>query len=413
MDENEELNKDINDAGSPLETPEQEPGEKIEEMLQKTVENPSDDSQAIADEMPAIDAQEVPDEIPADDAQEVPDEIPADDAQEVPVEIPASDVQAIPVENPEADAQEVPYEIPVADTVAEPAKMLMVEVVGVRFKKAGKVYSFAPSGFELEAGDDVVVETARGMEVGQVARTVVKVPDNMVNKPLKPVVRKATREDLENADRLEAREDEALLECAAVVRRMALPMKLISAEYNLEGTHLTIFFGAEGRIDFRELVRELSHKLKARIEMRQVGPRDEAKLIGGYGRCGRPLCCATFLNEFNPVSIKMAKEQNLPLNPMKISGTCGRLLCCLGYEFEQYRDMKRELPRNGENIQTSMGAAVVVGGNPLKGTVFLEVESGARVEMTMKELAPKKEEKAPEKEKEQVQEPRRRRRRKR
>jgi cell fate regulator YaaT (PSP1 superfamily) len=299
-----------------------------------------------------------------------------------------------------------PAKIPTNDIEAEPAEILMVDVVGVRFKKAGKVYSFAPSGFELKTGDEVVVETARGMEVGQVARTVFKVPDNMVNKPLKSVVRIATKEDLDNAANLEAKEDEALVECAETVRKMQLPMKLISAEYNLEGNHLTIFFGAEGRIDFRELVRELSHKLKARIEMRQVGPRDEAKLIGGYGRCGRPLCCATFLNEFNPVSIKMAKEQNLPLNPMKISGTCGRLLCCLGYEFEQYRDMKKELLKNGENIQTSMGAAVVVGGNPLKGTVFLEVESGARVEMAMKEIAPKKEEKPKEKE----QEPHRRRR---
>jgi cell fate regulator YaaT (PSP1 superfamily) len=316
-------------------------------------------------------------------------------------------------QEPEEKIEEVfqeTVEIPPAAGQAEPAEIVMVDVVGVRFKKAGKVYSFAPSGFELKSGDNVVVETARGMEVGQVARAVGKVPDNMVNKPLKAVVRLATREDMENATKLEAREDEALVECAEIVRKMQLPMKLISAEYNLEGNHLTIFFGAEGRIDFRELVRELSHKLKARIEMRQVGPRDEAKLIGGYGRCGRPLCCATFLNEFNPVSIKMAKEQNLPLNPMKISGTCGRLLCCLGYEFEQYRDMKKELLKNGENIQTSMGAAVVVGGNPLKGTVFLEVESGARVEMTMKELVPKKEEKPKEKEKEQGQEPRRRRR---
>lgn len=206
-----------------------------------------------------------------------------------------------------------------ADT--EPNDTLMVDVVGIRFKKAGKVYSFDPSGFELKTGDNVIVETARGMEVGQVARTVVKVFESMVNKPLKPVVRMATEEDMENAIRLESKEDEALVECAETVRRMNIPMKLISAEYNLEGNHLTIFFGAEGRIDFRELVRELSHKLKTRIEMRQVGPRDEAKLIGGYGRCGRPLCCATFLNEFNPVSIKMAKEQNLPLNPMKISGT--------------------------------------------------------------------------------------------
>ncbi|MFA7352003.1 MAG: stage 0 sporulation family protein [Dehalococcoidales bacterium] len=298
-----------------------------------------------------------------------------------------------------------------ADT--EPNDTLMVDVVGIRFKKAGKVYSFDPSGFELKTGDNVIVETARGMEVGQVARTVVKVFESMVNKPLKPVVRMATEEDLENAIRLESKEDEALVECAETVRRMNIPMKLISAEYNLEGNHLTIFFGAEGRIDFRELVRELSHKLKTRIEMRQVGPRDEAKLIGGYGRCGRPLCCATFLNEFNPVSIKMAKEQNLPLNPMKISGTCGRLLCCLGYEFEQYRDMKKELLKNGENIQTSMGSAVVVGGNPLKGTVLLEVESGARVEMAMNEISPKKEEKEKEQEKGREQEPRRRRRKKR
>lgn len=298
-----------------------------------------------------------------------------------------------------------------ADT--EPNDTLMVDVVGIRFKKAGKVYSFDPSGFELKTGDNVIVETARGMEVGQVARTVVKVFKSMVNKPLKPVVRMATEEDMENAIRLESKEDEALVECAETVRRMNIPMKLISAEYNLEGNHLTIFFGAEGRIDFRELVRELSHKLKTRIEMRQVGPRDEAKLIGGYGRCGRPLCCATFLNEFNPVSIKMAKEQNLPLNPMKISGTCGRLLCCLGYEFEQYRDMKKELLKNGENIQTSMGSAVVVGGNPLKGTVLLEVESGARVEMAMNEISPKKEEKEKEQEKGGEQEPRRRRRKKR
>jgi cell fate regulator YaaT (PSP1 superfamily) len=316
--------------------------------------------------------------------------------------------EELPPDTPETEPGEQsgeipqePVEIPAAEAVEKPAEVAMVDVVGVRFKKAGKVYSFSPSGLELEIGDEVVVETARGMEVGQVAMSITSVPDNTVNKPLKSVVRKATKEDLENAEKLEAREAEALTECAAIVRKMELPMKLISAEYNLEGNHLTVFFGAEGRIDFRELVRELSHKLKARIEMRQVGPRDEAKLIGGYGRCGRPLCCATFLNEFNPVSIKMAKEQNLPLNPMKISGTCGRLLCCLGYEFEQYRDMKKELLKNGENIQTSMGAAVVVGGNPLKGTVLLEVESGARVEMAMKELAPETKEKEKEKEKEQ------------
>jgi len=165
-------------------------------------------------------------------------------------------------------------------------------------------------------------------------------------------------------------------------------MKILLAEYNLEGNHLTIFFGAEGRVDFRELVRELSHKLKARVEMRQVGPRDEAKIIGGFGRCGRPLCCTDFLSEFNPVSIKMAKEQDLPLNPMKISGICGRLLCCLGYECEQYRIMRGEMLKEGESVSTPMGIASVVGGNLLKGTVLVELESGARVKLPLDKVTP-------------------------
>jgi len=164
-------------------------------------------------------------------------------------------------------------------------------------------------------------------------------------------------------------------------------MKLISAEYNLDASRLTIFFSAEGRVDFRELVRELSRSLKVRVEMRQVGPRDEAKLLGGFGRCGLPLCCASFLSEFNPVSIKMAKEQDLPLNPMKISGLCGRLLCCLGYEFEQYRSMKEKMPKEGQRISTAIGMANVVGGNPLEGTVLVELESGARVEISLAEIS--------------------------
>jgi cell fate regulator YaaT (PSP1 superfamily) len=264
----------------------------------------------------------------------------------------------------------------------------MDDVVGVRFKRAGRVYYFDPSDIELNLGDRVVVETSRGPELGQVVIAPTQVVANEVNKPLKPVVRKATDEDLEDAEKLREKEEEALAECDSLVSKLGLPMKLLSAEYNLDGNHLTIFFGAEGRVDFRELVRELSHKLKARVEMRQVGPRDEAKIIGGFGRCGRPLCCTDFLSEFNPVSIKMAKEQDLPLNPMKISGICGRLLCCLGYECEQYRIMRGEMLKEGESVSTPMGIASVVGGNLLKGTVLVELENGARVELPLDKVTP-------------------------
>jgi cell fate regulator YaaT (PSP1 superfamily) len=262
----------------------------------------------------------------------------------------------------------------------------MADVVGVRFKRTGKIYYFDPSGIELEVGDWVVVETARGLELGEVVIAPANVPAGEVSKPLKSVVRQASVEDKERADRLKQKEGEALAECAQLVEQLKLPMKLISAEYNLDGSRLTVFFSAEGRVDFRELVRELSHRLKVRVEMRQVGPRDEAKLLGGFGRCGLPLCCASFLSEFTPVSIKMAKEQDLPLNPMKISGLCGRLLCCLGYEFEQYRSMKERMPKEGQRVSTAKGMANVVGGNPLEGTVLVELESGARVELSLDEV---------------------------
>ena len=262
----------------------------------------------------------------------------------------------------------------------------MADVVGVRFKRTGKVYYFDPSDIELKVGDCVVVETTRGPELGQVVIAPSQVLASEVTKPLKPVVRKADIEDIEQADKIKQKEDEALAECTELVAKLKLPMKVISAEYNLDGSRLTIFFSAEGRVDFRELVRELSHRLKVRVEMRQVGPRDEAKLLGGFGRCGRPLCCASFLSEFSPVSIRMAKEQELPLNPMKISGICGRLLCCLGYEFEQYRIMREKMPKEGQRIKTAMGVANVVGGNPLEGTVLVEMEGGARVELSLDEI---------------------------
>jgi cell fate regulator YaaT (PSP1 superfamily) len=263
----------------------------------------------------------------------------------------------------------------------------MADVVGVRFRRAGKVYHFDPAGIELDTGDFVVVDTARGQELGQVVTKPAQVSDSETNRNLKSVVRKATDEDMEKANGFRLKEKEALDECERLVAKMELPMKLISTEYSFDGNRLTVYFGAEGRVDFRELVRELSHKLKVRVEMRQVGPRDEAKIIGGFGRCGRPLCCAGFLSEFSPVSIKMAKEQDLPLNPMKISGVCGRLLCCLGFECEQYREMKAKMPREGERLSTDMGMVSVVGGNPLKGVVLVELESGARVEMPVQDVA--------------------------
>jgi cell fate regulator YaaT (PSP1 superfamily) len=262
----------------------------------------------------------------------------------------------------------------------------MADVVGVRFKRNSKIYYFDSSDVDVEDGDLVVVETARGLKMGEVVTDSSAEPAVKANRPLKPVVRKASAEDMERYDKLKQKEGEALAECAKIVERLGLPMKLISAEYNIDGSRLTVFFSAEGRVDFRELVRELSRQLKVRVEMRQVGPRDEARILGGFGRCGRPLCCASFLGELSPVSIKMAKEQGLPLNPMKISGLCGRLLCCLGYEFEQYRAMREKMPPVGKQISTSMGEATVVGGNPIEGMVLVELESGARVELPLDEI---------------------------
>lgn len=262
----------------------------------------------------------------------------------------------------------------------------MADIVGVRFKRAGRVYYFDSAGITLEVNDSVVVETIRGLELGRVVVIPSQVKADGMAKPLKPVVRKAEDEDRERAAKLEGKQGDVLDSCAGLVAELRLPMKLLSAEYNLDGSRLTIFFSAEGRIDFRELVRQLSSRLKVRVELRQIGPRDETKLMGGYGRCGRSVCCATFLSELSPVSIKMAKEQNLPLNPMKISGICGRLLCCLGYECEQYRTMKAKMPRVGQRVSVAAGAASVVGSNPLAETVVVEMENGAKVELPLSEV---------------------------
>lgn len=262
----------------------------------------------------------------------------------------------------------------------------MADIVGVRFKRAGRIYYFDPAEIELEVNDHVVAKTAHGLELGQVVIAPKQVLASELTRPLKPIVRKAEPEDIERVQKLADKEREALAECAKLIAKLNLPMKLISAEYNLDGNHLSFFFSAEERVDFRELVRELTGRFKTRVELRQVGPRDGAKLIGGFGRCGRPLCCMSFLGEFAPVSVKMAKEQNLPLNPMKISGTCGRLLCCLVYENEQYRNMKEKMPKEGQQVSTPMGVVSVVGSNPLKETVLVELESKATVELSLSEV---------------------------
>lgn len=265
--------------------------------------------------------------------------------------------------------------------------MDMTEVIGVRFKGAGKVYYFDPAGIELKVDDPVVVQTTRGIELGRVATLPKQVPVSEMTQPLKPVLRKAEAEDLEQAEENRAKEQAALERCTQLAAKHRLPLKLLSAEYGLDGSRLTFFFSSEGRVDFRELVRELAAIFKTRVELRQLGPRDKAKLCGGFGRCGRPLCCASHLTEFDPVSIRMAKMQDLPLNPMKISGMCGRLLCCLAYENEQYREMKERLPQIGQQVITPSGPASVIGGSPLKETVLVQLESQATVELPLAEVS--------------------------
>ncbi len=261
------------------------------------------------------------------------------------------------------------------------------KVVGIRFRRAGKVYYFDPGDLELQVNEQVIVETSKGLELGKVVIAPRQVLASEINETLKPVLRKAALEDIERARELEQKAEEVLIECGKMVAELQLPMKLLSAEYNLDGSRLTVLFSAEQRVDFRELVRRLTRQFKVRLELRQVGSRDETKLLGGFGRCGRPLCCMSFITDFEPVSIRMAKDQDLPLNPVKISGICGRLMCCLGYENEQYRAMKEKMPRVGQQVSTPAGDARVVGTNPVKETVTVELETEAVVELPLTDVS--------------------------
>ena len=231
----------------------------------------------------------------------------------------------------------------------------MEQVVGVRFKKAGKIYYFAPNELHLQINDGVIVETSRGMEYGYIVTIPAGERVSEDNGPLKPVVRKATVKDMVQLERNRERENLAFAVCIEKIEKFKVPMKLLRTEYTFDRSKIVFFFTAEGRVDFRELVKELASVFHTRIELRQVGVRDEAKQVSGIGSCGRPLCCATYLGEFAPVSIKMAKEQNLSLNPTKISGVCGRLMCCLKYEEETYEDLNSHLPSVGDYVTTDDG----------------------------------------------------------
>ncbi len=258
----------------------------------------------------------------------------------------------------------------------------MPEVIGVRFKEAAKIYYFSPQDAgDIQVGDHVVVETARGLELGQVVLGRHEVSEAEIAGELKPVMRRATNEDLISREYYRMRESAAVARCRQKVLEHNLPMKIVGAEYSFDGSSLVFFFTAEKRVDFRDLVRDLARLFRARIELRQIGVRDEAKLIGGLGPCGRRLCCITHLTEFMPVSIKMAKQQDLPLSPMEISGLCGRLLCCLSYEDDFYEEAKRKMPKPGEIIDTPHGKAKVLGPNVIKQSLTIELESGVTTEV--------------------------------
>lgn len=231
----------------------------------------------------------------------------------------------------------------------------MINVIGVRFRKAGKIYFFSPAGLDIEAGQHVIVETARGIEYGLVVLGPREVEEEQVIQPLKAVIRIATEKDEEINEKNKEKEKKAAVICAEKIKKHGLEMKLIDTEYTFDNNKVLFYFTADGRIDFRELVKDLASVFKTRIELRQIGVRDETKALGGYSVCGRPLCCHTYLSDFAPVSIKMAKEQNLSLNPSKISGVCGRLMCCLKNEEETYEELNSRLPGVGDFVTTDDG----------------------------------------------------------
>lgn len=250
----------------------------------------------------------------------------------------------------------------------------MAEIIGVRFKNVGKIYYFDPDGKQINNGQQVIVETARGVECGEVALPNRIVDDSEIVSPLKKVIRIATAEDLQKITENKKKEQEALEICQQKINEHKLDMKLVDVEYTFDNNKILFYFTADGRVDFRELVKDLASIFRTRIELRQIGVRDESKMLGGLGICGRPFCCSTFLGEFQPVSIKMAKEQSLSLNPTKISGTCGRLMCCLKYEQEAYLDLLRTTPKVNAVVSTPDGKGVVIDQNLLTGKLTVRLD---------------------------------------
>lgn len=265
--------------------------------------------------------------------------------------------------------------------------MTVPRIAGIRFRDTGKVYYFDASAIEdLAEGEYVVVDTSRGQEVARVAIIPEETPKDISTETLKPIQRRAEPLDLVQMEHHRLREKEALAHCQETVREHGLPIKLLKAEYNFDGSHLLVYFVAEKRVDFRKLVQELRRTLKTKVELRQLGVRDEAKLMGGIGRCGRVLCCESFMHDFSPVSIKMAKRQDISLNPSEISGLCGRLLCCLAYEDDYYQEVKHKLPQLREIVNTTLGTGEVKAINALKQTVTVELKNEVTVEVSAEDI---------------------------
>lgn len=252
----------------------------------------------------------------------------------------------------------------------------MIKVVGVRFKKAGKIYYFDPADMNIQKDTYVVVETARGIEFGECVIGIKEINENDIVAPLKSVLRIATEEDIDRHFKNKDKEKDAFNICLKKIQEHGLTMKLIDVEYTFDNNKVIFYFTADGRVDFRELVKDLATIFKTRIELRQIGVRDEAKMLGGLGPCGRPMCCSSFLGDFASVSIKMAKEQNLSLNPTKISGICGRLMCCLNYEQSTYEDIRKRMTKVGSIVKTSEGTGEVFSNNIVKESVKVKLKKG-------------------------------------
>lgn len=252
----------------------------------------------------------------------------------------------------------------------------MIKVVGVRFKKAGKIYYFDPDDMNIQKDTYVVVETARGIEFGECVIGIKEINENDIVSPLKSVLRIATNEDIEKHFKNKDKEKDAFDICLKKIQEHGLTMKLIDVEYTFDNNKVIFYFIADGRVDFRDLVKDLATIFKTRIELRQIGVRDEAKMLGGLGPCGRPMCCSSFLGDFASVSIKMAKEQNLSLNPTKISGICGRLMCCLNYEQSTYEDIRKRMPKVGSIVKTSEGTGEVFSNNIVKESIKVKLKKG-------------------------------------